>query len=173
MIRPMVRDRLDRYQDRIRRALLAAFREQHTPHEVAISFAIGIFVTAMPTGGLGIGLFFLLAYWFSWVSKPAMFASIAVMNPLIKPAVYVASYQLGAVIFGTQPLVEPSAISLATLVTVGHLLLVGNLVIATGLAILGYVIVYYLTVAHRRRGNGEGAVSSVSAGASIWSWRRK
>ena len=147
----MVRERLSAYRSRVRRELTAAFDGRHTSHEVATSFAIGIFVTAMPTGGLGIGLFFVLAYWFSWVCKPALFASVVVLNPLVKPLVYAASVKLGALTLGTEPLVLFDVASLDYAVTLVQLLLFGNLLIALALSGLGYVVVHELARSHRRR----------------------
>ncbi|MEY7848031.1 DUF2062 domain-containing protein [Natrarchaeobius sp. A-rgal3] len=149
----MLRKRVAGYRDRVRRELTEAFRAEHTPHQVASSFAIGIFVTALPTGGLGIGLFFLFVSIWSWISKPAIFASVAVLNPFVKPAVYVASLQTGATVLGTDPIpLEETATESAW--AVARQLVIGNLLIAFALAILGYVIVLHLTRTHRRRKRG-------------------
>ena len=147
----MLRERLSVYRSRVRRELTAAFDGSHSAHEVAASFAIGIFVTAMPTGGLGIGLFFLLAYWFPWLCRTAMFASVVVLNPLVKPLVYAGSVKLGAVLLGTDPLVLFDVAALDYAVTVVQLLLLGNVLIALALSGIGYVVVLELTRSHRRR----------------------
>lgn len=159
----MIRDRLARYRDRVRRSLLAAFREEHTPHEIALSFAIGIFITAMPSGGLGIGLFFLFVYWWSWVSKPAIFASVVVLNPVIKPVVYLASYKVGAFLFGTEPIVPSTHSSLETIISVIQLLLIGNLIIALVLSAVSYVTVLHLTRMHRQQVRGDSSTSGWSS----------
>ena len=168
----MIRDRLALYRDRVRRALLAAFREEHTPHEIALSFAIGIFITAMPSGGLGIGLFFLFIYWWSWVSKPAIFASVVVLNPIIKPVVYIASYQVGAFLFGTEPRVPSTHSSLETIITIVQLVLIGNLIIALVLSVLSYVTVLHLTRAHRQQVRTDSA-TSVWSSVLLFFRRRK
>ncbi|GAB3031264.1 DUF2062 domain-containing protein [Natronobiforma cellulositropha] len=146
----MIRDRLSVYRARVRRELTAAFEEEHTPREIAASFAIGIFVTAMPTGGLGIGLFFVLVYYYDWISKTAIFSSVIVLNPIVKPLVYVASFQVGALLVGTEPVVlfEHSLLNYAA--TAVQLVLLGNVLIALALAAVGYVLVLHLTRAHRR-----------------------
>ncbi len=168
----MVRSRVTLYRDRVRRELVAAFQEEHTDREVAASFAIGIFITAMPTGGLGLGLFVLLAYWWSWISKTAIFASVVVMNPIVKPAVYVASYSLGALLFGTEPVVATENATLEAVVMIGVLILVGNLIIATVLAVVSYITVLHLTRVHRRyRKSGQSA--SAASNTSLAFWRRK
>ncbi|ELY60687.1 DUF2062 domain-containing protein [Natronolimnohabitans innermongolicus] len=158
----MVRERLARYRDRARRKLLEAFREKHTPHQVAASFAIGIFITSLPTGGLGIGLFFVLISLQSWISKPAIFASVAVLNPFVKPAVYVASFQLGGTLLGSSAVDSwDESAGEAAAIAVQQLLL-GNLVIAVLLTGVAYATVFHLTRAHRRRSGQQSETSFAS-----------
>lgn len=159
----MIRERLGRYRDRVRQELTAAFEEEHTPHEVGLSFAIGIFVTALPTGGLGISLFFVFAAWWSWISKPAIFASVAVLNPLVKPAVYVASYQTGGILVGNRPFQSDDALLTETAGVAVKQLLVGNLLIAAALSVVCYVLLAHLTRIHRRRKCDSSERSFVSA----------
>lgn len=167
----MLRDRLSLYRDRVRRELTAAFEEEHTPHQVAASFAVGIFVTAMPTGGLGISLFFVFGYWFSWISKPAIFSTVAVLNPLVKPVVYVASFHVGALVMGTEVIV-PDEPTLSASVAVGlQQLLVGNLLIAIALSLVSYGVVLHLTRSHRRR-KAEAAGAGSSLVVSLFGRRR-
>ncbi|NGM71579.1 DUF2062 domain-containing protein [Natronolimnobius sp. AArcel1] len=146
----MGRERLALYRDRVRRKLQAAFREEHTPHQVGASFAIGIFITALPTGGLGIGLFFVLTSLWSWISKPALFASVAVLNPFVKPVVYVSSLQLGGLLLGTNPILTADVSAVTARIVITQLL-VGNLIIAVLLAAIGYVFVRRLTRAYRQQ----------------------
>ena len=169
----MIRERLSQYRAVIRRELTDAFEEEHTAQEIATSFAIGIFITAMPTGGLGIGLFFVLAYYFEWISKTAIFASVLVLNPLVKPVVYLASFQLGAILVGTEPIAVFDHTILDYAVTVVQLVLLGNVIIALALAGVSYVLVLHLTRAHRRRQQTNGEMSPYAVFVSmIHRWRR-
>ncbi|ADD05888.1 DUF2062 family protein [Natrialba magadii ATCC 43099] len=143
-------DRLGRYRDSARAKLRQAFEEEHTPHQVAASFALGIFVTAMPTGGLGLGLFVVFGRLWPWVSTPALFASAAVLNPFVKSAVYVSSITLGGLVLGTDPVVSYETAAESASVAVRQLL-VGNTIIAVGLAVVSYVVIRWLTVAERAR----------------------
>lgn len=146
----MFRERLERYRDRAKYGLARAFQEGHSPHEVAASFAIGIFITALPTGGLGIGLFFVFGYWWSWINKPAIFSSVAVCNPFVKPAIYVASLQVGAIVLGTGGLLPIGGTTAESLVTVTHQFVIGTLLIAAVLSTLGYAVVWHLIRTYRR-----------------------
>lgn len=168
----MIRDRLSLYRARVRRELTAAFEEEHTPQEVAKSFAIGTFVTAMPTGGLGIGLFFVLVYYYDWISKTAIFSSVVVLNPLVKPLVYVASFQLGVILIGTEPVILFENSLFNYVATAIQLLLLGNVLIALVLAGIGYVVVLHLTRAHRRQQSGDEMSSYAVLVAMRQRWRK-
>lgn len=158
----MIRDRLAVYRDRVRRELTAAFAEDHTPHEVACSFAIGLFVTAMPSGGLGIGLLAILAYWYAWASKTAMFAAVVVLNPLVKPAVYVGSYQLGSTFLGSDQLITVKHELVDTAFELIQFLLVGNVILGLAMSGIGYLVVLHLTRSYRKR-EGTSLRSSIVA----------
>lgn len=139
------------YRERIRSALEAAFEADHTPHEVGASFAIGLFITALPTLGTGLLAFVVLAAVFDRISKIALFASVVVMNPALKPAVYLGSYRIGNRLLGAEPVVlfDVEAFDVAFDVTLR--LVVGNVLLALCAAIVGYAVVRRLTVAYRRR----------------------
>ncbi|ELZ00031.1 DUF2062 domain-containing protein [Natrialba asiatica] len=156
-----IRDRLGHYREEALHKLTVAIQEEHTPHEVAVSFAIGIFVTTLPTGGLGIGLFFVFSALWSWICKPALFASVAVLNPFVKPAVYLSSVHVGGVLLGTNPIRSHETIAESATVT-AHQLIVGNVVLATILSAISYVIVRRLTRLHRRRAHHSSDRSLVS-----------
>lgn len=147
----MIDDRLERWRERVSAEIRAAIEEEHTPHQVAASFAIGLFLTALPTGGLGVGAFFVLVYWWSWVSKPAIFSTVLVLNPFVKPFVYVASYSVGVALVGTEPVLLTGVPSLDALLEAVQHLLVGNVLVAVLLSTVGYVVVRYSTRSYRRR----------------------
>jgi uncharacterized protein (DUF2062 family) len=55
--------RVSRYRRRVRSKLEAAFAERHTPHQVAGSFAIGVFVTpAFVVIGFGVAAGYAVVY---------------------------------------------------------------------------------------------------------------
>ena len=166
----MLGERMADYRDRARRKLVAAFREEHTPHQVAASFALGVFITALPTGGVGVGLFFVLVSIQSWISKPAIFASVAVLNPFVKPAVYLSSFQIGALLLGSESVGSREALTGESAVATVRQLLLGNLVIALTLAVLGYVLIRCLTRFHRRRSDRLG---TRTISANIGPFRRQ
>ena len=124
---------------------------RYTSKQVAGSFALGIFITSLPTLGIGVLAFFLITYLFTSVSKLALFSSIAVLNPAVKWGVYGTSFWLGSILLGPVDGVSRSDVSLSAAPEIVIRLLVGNLILAVALTAVGYVLAYRLTAAYRRR----------------------
>lgn len=132
------------YVDRIRAELRDAFKETYTPRQVAASFALGTFITMLPTFGTGLLLFVVIIAVTDRVSKLALFASVVVFNPLVKWGVYAASFTLGVFLFGPVEGVTVTDVSLSAAPAIVVRLLVGNLLLAVIAATLGYLVVYRL-----------------------------
>lgn len=126
----------------------------YTSKQVAGSFALGVFITSLPTLGIGVLLFFIIAHLFAGVSKLALFSSVLVLNPAVKWGVYGSSFWLGSVLLGPVDGVTRSDISLSAAPEIVIRLLVGNVIIAVVLTVVAYALAYWLTAAYRRR-NGE------------------
>jgi uncharacterized protein (DUF2062 family) len=146
----MVRRRARRILREVRREIDLALKERHTPRQVAASFALGVFITALPTLGLGVLAFFLIASLIATVSRIALFASVIVLNPVVKWGVYGASFWLGSRLLGPVS-VSVTDVSLSAGPQIVERLLVGNLILAVAFTAVGYVLAYRLTVEYRRR----------------------
>ncbi len=142
----MIRSRFDDYTQTIHEELRRTFLEDHTPRETAGSFSIGTFITMLPTLGVGLLVFFVLAFVFDRVSKLALFASVLVFNPVVKWGVYVASFGLGVALLGPVEGVTLSDVSFSAGPQVVIRLLVGNLILAVIATVVSYVIVYRLAI---------------------------
>lgn len=148
----MVRARFEGYLDRIRFELHSSFTEEYTPHEIAASFAVGTFITMLPTLGTGVLVFFLLIYLFDRINKIALFASVLVFNPVVKWGVYAASFTLGFLLLGpvdgfgvgdTPSMNDGSEIIVR--------LLVGNTILAVIATVVAYIVVYRLVVTYQHK----------------------
>ncbi len=128
-----------------------AFDEDHTSHQVALSFSIGVFLTAMPTLGTGVLMMVGLAYYFAWMSKVALFCAVLILNPLVKPFVYVASYWLGALLFGTGDVTYFDRQMLNSAAEILRNLVLGNLAIAVFFAVVSYFAALAVVTEYRRR----------------------
>lgn len=147
----MRQSRLRGYVGRVRAALYDSFTHEHTPRQIALSFALGTFITMMPTLGTGLIIFVVLVRLFDWINSVALFSSVVVFNPAVKWGVYAGSFALGFVLLGP---VEGFAIgdvpSFGDGSDIVVRLLVGNTILAVLAAGLGYLIVYRLVVAYQR-----------------------
>ena len=159
----MVATRIGDYGARIRTELRRAFSENHTPRETAGSFAVGTFITMLPTLGIGLLAFLALAYLFDSVSKIALFASVLVFNPLVKWGVYVSSFALGIFLLGPVEGVTTADASLSAGPPIVVRLLVGNLILAVIATALSYVLVYRLAVRYHTTEIGD-AIDDAVAG---------
>ena len=144
-----MRARIAQYLRRLRDGLHESFTEEYSPQEVSGSFAIGVFITMLPTLGAGLLVFVLLSYLSERINKIALFASVLVVNPAVKWGVYAASFTLGVFLLG--PVDEPGQIEFS--LDVGReillRLLVGNLLLAAGVTVVGYLVVYRMVLRYR------------------------
>ncbi|WP_049967685.1 DUF2062 domain-containing protein [Haloferax prahovense] len=148
-------DRLASIRPRVRSGLERAFAADHTPHEVAASFAFGVFFVAMPTAGTALALFALIAYFVERASRLALVATLVVFNPPVKWAVYGASFWLGSHLLGPVPGASVADVSLSAGLDLLFRQLLGNTILAVALAVVGYAVALQLARLHHRRQRSE------------------
>lgn len=147
----MVRQQIRHVPTQVRTRLESAILEESSPQEVAISFSLGLFVTALPTLGIGLVVFVALAYIFKQLSKIALFASVLVLSPPIKWGVYVSSYWIGQRFLGPLPGISFEGRLLTAGLDVLARLLVGNLLLAAAFAAVGYIVALRFVLDFGRR----------------------
>ncbi|WP_280536340.1 DUF2062 domain-containing protein [Halopenitus sp. POP-27] len=151
-----IRSRTGAWTHRIRSGLHDAFAETHTPREIAGSFSFGVFVTMLPTLGVGLLLFALLVWLFDGVSKLAFVAAVLLVNPLVKSGVYVVSFAIGVIVLGPIEGANVGTIGVAALSSsagreIAVRLLVGNVILSVATIVPSYVICFRLVEAYRAR----------------------
>ncbi|WP_430505027.1 DUF2062 domain-containing protein [Haloparvum sp. PAK95] len=145
-----MRKRLSAFRARVRGELEAAIRESHTPSEISASFTFGVFLSVFPTLGLNLVVFLLLAWLSDRVSKVALFASVVVVNPVVKWGLYVASFAVGVAILGSVEGVAIADLSFRAGPDVLTRLLLGSLIIAVAVVAPCYALTHRSVVAYRR-----------------------
>lgn len=155
----MIRRRIAQTRDKVKAKLVAALVEDHSPREVAVSFSLGVFLTALPTLGAGFLAFLVLAYLFKQLSKVALFASVLILNPPVKWGVYASSYWLGNQILGPVPGLSFEGVSVSMGGGVLVRLWVGNIILAVVFAAVSYVLALQAISEYRRRQKGLAAVN--------------
>jgi uncharacterized protein (DUF2062 family) len=141
---------LTSYPGVVRSRLRSAFTADYSPQSTGLSFAVALFIIALPNLGLGVLLIGAIGYLIEWANPRALSAAVVVLNPVVKSGVYVASFALGVVILGPVPGIFDGDISLSTGPQVLLRVVVGNVVVATVLALVGYVVAVYSSRAMRR-----------------------
>lgn len=152
---PEIRGRIRSSLGRAKTLLRRAFAEDHTTEEVAQSFSLGVFITMLPTLGVGFVAFVVLAAVADRLNKLALVASAVVFNPVVKWGVYGLSLSLGFLLLGPVEGVSMSGVSLAAAPEVVVRLLVGNTILAIVAAVPSYFVAYrvvdnYRTGEHSR-----------------------
>ena len=147
----MMVSRMEAWAGRAKEAIQNSFAEEHTPRETAGSFALGVFITMLPTLGTGLLVFVVLAWLFDRINKVALFASVVVFNPVVKWGVYAASFTLGVFILGPVEGVSSAQVSLSAGPEIVIRLLVGNLILAVIAAIPSYFVCLRLVNAYQAR----------------------
>ncbi|MFC7042586.1 DUF2062 domain-containing protein [Halonotius sp. GCM10025705] len=143
--------RLTRLRQRVRTAVEASFDDDQPPEEIAGSFAIGVFLTTLPTLGGNLLVMVALAARVAWINPVALFSSGIVVNPLVKWGVYAVSVPIGVALLG--PIDGGLSVDLSLsgnrplLVRVA----VGSSIIAALAGLLSYGLVRQMVIAYRRR----------------------
>jgi len=128
--------------DEVQSRLRAAVASGRPLHDVAGSFGFGLFLVALPNFGLSLLILGVIGYRLDRADPRAFTAAALILNPVVKSSVYVASFLLGAALLGPVP-GGFSGISLEMGRHVLARLVVGNLLIATTFALLGYGLLRY------------------------------
>lgn len=147
----MATGRIGAYREEVEGRVRVALAEDHPPRLIAVSFAIGLFVTTLPSLGSGLVLLGWLGYQFEWANKLAFLAAVAILNPLAKSSVYVASYATGRLFLGPIPGVTLADVDLSAGRDVLTRVLLGNVIVGVVLAVVGYGVAYRAVNAYRAR----------------------
>jgi uncharacterized protein (DUF2062 family) len=133
----------------IRRLYERFIRIRGEPREVALGFALGIFVGMTPTVGVQTPIAIFIAALFKW-SKLAAAIGVWISNPVTVPLIYSITYITGAKVLNLEPVFNtPISPSWSTLKTMFHkaprafgCMTVGGLILGTPLAIVSYYLSY-------------------------------
>ena len=143
--------RLRRVRKRVRDAIEASFDDDQPPEQIAGSFAIGVFLTTLPTLGGNLVLMVILASRVAWINTVALFSSGIVINPLVKWGIYAVSIPLGISLLGPIDGGVALELSLSGNRPLLIRLVVGTALLAVVATAISYGLVRRMVVAYRRR----------------------
>jgi hypothetical protein len=128
----------------LKRAYERFLKIRGSPREIALGFALGLFIGMTPTIGFQMPIAVFFAALFKW-SKISAAVAVWITNPLTAPFIYSFSYFVGAKMLGFK--IAPkllTGLDLPTLKEAGVKILlattVGGVVVGIPLALLGYYL---------------------------------
>ncbi len=144
----------------MKKNILSAFTQQFyrrfvklrgNPREIALGFALGLFVGMTPSMGFQMVIAAALAAFLKW-DKISAAMGVWITNPLTAPFIYSVTYVVGSKLYGTQKVFNPPdemTVSIAKKILakspgIFYSLTIGGILIGIPLAVAGYFISYRL-----------------------------
>jgi uncharacterized protein (DUF2062 family) len=136
---------------RLRDHFTEVIRIKKSPKSIAFGFALGSFIGLLPTPGFGVLLGVLLTLTYTKINKFSLFAGLLLWNPILLVPAYSISYRIGDVLFGEMPVVGIDLPLLDSILHVTRRFLVGNLILASLVSTLSYLIIHEAVKAYQSR----------------------
>lgn len=90
-------------KERFKKYLKEVMSESTSDHDIALSLAIGSFITITPHPGLNVIFLLIVAFVYKKANKLALFGSMIIWNPLTVAPIYFAGYKIGEELIGSTP----------------------------------------------------------------------
>lgn len=146
--------------EQLKERLKAALSGNSSDHEIALGFTVGTAISILPTPGFNLLLGALFIAVYPRVNKLAVFGAMAVYNPVFMIPFYWASYKLGALFFGVDPVVHYDVVVLNQAFDFTRRYLVGNLIVTAVTSAITYPLVRRIVQLRRSRAAEPSEVSS-------------
>jgi len=140
-----------RLQERVEAYMRALTAVRTTDHQLALGFAIGAFISVLPTPGFNILLGFVVLAAYPRLNKLSLFGAMAILNPVVMVPFHWVSYKIGDALYGVAPAVEFDVVIVDQVYNFTRRYLVGNVVVALAVSMLSYPIVRGLAHYSRER----------------------
>ena len=140
----------------VKKAYTRFLKMRGNPKEIALGFALGLFVGFTPYMGFHIAIAIFLAAIFKW-NKIAAALGVWISNPLTAPIVYSLTYYVGSkMCVYTGNFNQAEELSISGMLKILHkapevlwILTLGGVVIGLPLAVLGYYVSYSAITKYR------------------------
>lgn len=125
------------------------------PREIALGFALGLFIGMTPTMGFQMGISVFLAAFFKW-NKFAAAAGVWITNPVTAPFIYGLAYHVGAWFLGIEKAgFHLQGMNLEALIKQTPELLwivtVGGIILGVPIAVIGYYVSLSAVLRYREK----------------------
>lgn len=138
-------------RDHVRKRVHDVVHQESSPESIAAGFAVGIAIGVLPSPGFGTILALALVLLFPKLSKLAVFAGLAVLNPLIEIPLFGVSLFLGSWLLGSPQVPVHDLSIIQQIMSQFEAFLLGNLIIAVILTTTAYFSVLYAVRALRKK----------------------
>lgn len=133
-------------------------RIRGTPREIALGFALGIFIGMSPTLGFQMAIAAFIAACLKW-NKISAAAGVWISNPLTIPVIYGGTYYVGSKCLGCditcnfpeEPTIESLILLLKQTPELFWILTVGGVVLGLPLAVAGYYLALWAVERYRTK----------------------
>jgi len=134
---------LKRTKNKLKKWFNEILEAKTSPHDIALGFALGLFIGILPTPGIGIVLCLLMVIFFK-VNKLSILAGFALINPATLPFVLAAILFIGTSLTGAKVRTNVDVFSRTEMANMIWPLVVGDLVLAFSAAIVSYILIYFI-----------------------------
>ena len=131
-----------------------------SPHEIALGFTIGTFISILPTPGFNLLLGALVVAVYPHVNKLSVFGAMAFYNPIVIIPFYWASYKMGSLIFGLNPVIHYDVVVISEAYDFTRRYLVGNLIVASVTSAITYPLIREIVHFRRARASRSSEANS-------------
>jgi len=132
---------LKKIKEKLKHHFHEVARSRKSSHSVALGFAVGTFISILPTPGLNIILGLLAALIYEKINKYSLLISIFFWNTLTLTPIYILSFKIGDLLFGDLPAVEYGIPILNKIYNFTLRYLIGNFIMAVTVSASSYFII--------------------------------
>lgn len=137
--------------ERLKARLKEMLSAHSSAHEIALGFSIGTLIAILPTPGFNLLLGALVVAVYPHVNKLAVFGAIGFYNPIVTIPFYWASYEVGSLILGLNPVIHYDVAVIGEAYDFTRRYLVGNLVVSVVTSLLTYPLIHQIVHWKRSR----------------------
>jgi len=138
-----------------KKLILKLVKSRGSLHQIALGFAIGVFIGVFPTFGLGLIFTSALAVIIRFNLPASIIGGAVSTNPLTTPLCIAASYKIGELITGTKINLKITDSEFVYYVSnfkkFGLNFMIGNFVLSLCLSIISYFAVKAIIAAYRKK----------------------
>ena len=122
-----------------------------TPHSIALGFAIGTFISVLPTPGFNILIGLLLVLIFERISKLSLFGAILFWNPIVSIPIYWLNHKVGDLLFASAPVIKYNIVFVDFIYNFSRRYLIGSLINGIIISLLCYFLVWFIASKFKKK----------------------